>query len=291
MATRSKKKRRAEAESGQSGGAYGRIIAQIFAKHRPGGETEFEFERAEIAELAQSLDVSVPKNLGDVLYSTRYRAGLPDECTRGLPRGKEWIVVPAGPGRYRCVQARCSRIRPRRDMGEIKVPDATPGIVTRYALSDEQATLAKIRYNRLVDTFLGVTAYSLQNHVRTSIVVGQEVEDGKRKDLRSQIELDEVYVGVVKSGAQYVIPVEAKGRMDFIGAVQMWQNARWAEQKHASLGARIVAAQSLSGQIIAMLELDVDGYDVTVLDEKHYRLVPQEEISTQELKGYLSRTP
>jgi len=51
-------------------------------------------------------------------------------------------------------------------MAAIKIPDATPEIVAAYALSDEQALLAKVRYNRLLDIFLGVAAYSLQNHLR-----------------------------------------------------------------------------------------------------------------------------
>jgi len=46
-------------------------------------------------------------------------------------------------------------------MAITKVPDSSPGIVAKYALSDEQALLAKVRYNRLVDIFSGVTCYSL----------------------------------------------------------------------------------------------------------------------------------
>ena len=50
------------------------------------------------------------------------------------------------------------------------------------AMSDEQALLAKVRYNRLIDVFLGLVAYSLQNHLRTTVT-----EMG-------QIEIDEIYV-------------------------------------------------------------------------------------------------
>lgn len=54
-------------------------------------------------------------------------------------------------------------------------------------MSDEQALLAKVRYSRLVDIFLGIAAYSLQNHLRTSVVgIGQ-------------IEMDELYVGIVQA--------------------------------------------------------------------------------------------
>ena len=90
-------------------------------------------------------------------------------------------------------------IQPRTDAAVIKIPDATPEIITANDQGDEQAVLARIRYNRLIDIFLGLTAYSLQNHFRT-FVKGM-----------GQIETDEVYVGVNKQGQQFVIPVQAKG--------------------------------------------------------------------------------
>lgn len=34
----------------------------------------------------------------------------------------------------------------------VKVPDSTPGLIVKYALSDEQALLAKARYNRRLVT-------------------------------------------------------------------------------------------------------------------------------------------
>ena len=69
-------------------------------------------------------------------------------------------------------------------------------------MSDEQALLAKVRYNRLIDVFLGVAAYSLQNHLRTTV-----------SDV-GQLEIDEIYVGVDRQGRQYVMPVQAKGGSD-----------------------------------------------------------------------------
>jgi len=70
----------------------------------------------------------------------------------------------------------------------IKIPDATPEIVSAHAMSDEQALLAKIRYNRLIDVFPGVSAYSLQNHLRTTV------------EHIGQIEVDEIYVAVDSAG-------------------------------------------------------------------------------------------
>ena len=110
-----------------------------------------------------------------------------------------------------------TRIKPREDLITISIPDATPELIRVYALDDEQALLAIVRYNRLIDTFLGLTTYSLQNHLRTTV---------KRI---GPIEIDELYIGLDKHGCHYVIPVQAKGGKDQIGIVQTTQDIRWVE--------------------------------------------------------------
>lgn len=60
-------------------------------------------------------------------------------------------------------------IEPDTMLATIKIPDGTPSIVKKYSASDEQALLTIVRYNRLIDTFLGITCYSLQNHLRTTV--------------------------------------------------------------------------------------------------------------------------
>lgn len=67
---------------------------------------------------------------------------------------------PAGQAEYRFRLSRKNRILPREDLVVIKILDATPEIIAAYAKSDEQSLLAKLRYNRLVDVFLGLTIYS-----------------------------------------------------------------------------------------------------------------------------------
>ena len=58
-----------------------------------------------------------------------------------------------------------NRILPRKELLTTNIPDATPELIRAYALDDEQALLAIVRYNRLVDTFVGLTTYSLPNHL------------------------------------------------------------------------------------------------------------------------------
>ena len=149
--------------------AYGRLLSAVFEKHYRKGRNEFTFERKELAELAEKLGVKLPKTLGDILYSFRYRRRVPERIAATARAGYEWIIEGAGKGRYAMRLVRCQYVIPRPDLIAIKIPDATPEIVSMYAQSDEQALLAKVRYNRLVDVFLGVTTYSLQNHLRTTV--------------------------------------------------------------------------------------------------------------------------
>jgi hypothetical protein len=157
-----------------------------------------------------------------------------------------------------------------------KVPDATPEIITRYAFTDEQALLAKIRYNRLIDIFLGVTAYSLQNHLRTNI------------SNYGQIEIDELYVGVDARAAQYVVPVQAKGGKDVLGVIQTIQDTVFcqAESRYANSIPRPVSAQFMENDVIALFELNFDGNDVSIVQERHYRLTESADISDTELAAY-----
>jgi hypothetical protein len=160
---------------------------------------EVPFERKEIEKYAAELKIELPKNLGDLVYSFRYRALLPSSIASLAGQDEVWIIRPAGRSKYSLVLVKDAPIVPNARMAVTKIPDATPGVVAKYAFNDEQALLAKVRYNRLVDIFGGVTCYSLQNHLRTTAPnIGQ-------------VEIDEIYIGVDKKGAHYVFPVQAKG--------------------------------------------------------------------------------
>lgn len=148
---------------------YQSLISRIFFdRYRP-GESSFQFEREDLERAARDIGIDLPKNLGDVIYSVRFRTPLPDEILSTQPLGMEWVIGGAGRAAYRFKLVRINRILPRSDLVTISIPDATPELIRGYALDDEQALLAIVRYNRLIDTFLGLTTYSLQNHLRTTV--------------------------------------------------------------------------------------------------------------------------
>ncbi len=181
---------------------YSKIIERVFISQYKGGAAEVSFEREDIVRIARELNIKLPKNLGDVIYSFRYRTPLPESVRAKAPKGKEWIIRPAGASKYRFVAGSRATIAPSKMMAETKVPDSTPGVIAMYALTDEQALLAKLPYIRLIDIFTCVACYSLQSHLRTTV-----------RQL-GQVETDTIYIGLDKRGAHYVFPVQAKGGND-----------------------------------------------------------------------------
>jgi hypothetical protein len=258
---------------------YVQIIEAVFQRYWKKGKTEFTFERDELQAVCTELKIEVPKNLGDVIYTFRYRKPLPKSILATQPADRGWLILGDGDARYRFRLNKLTHIRPTNGLLVRKIPDATPEIIVRYALTDEQALLAKVRYNRLIDVFLGIAASSLQNHLRTKI------------PNYGQIEIDELYVGIDSRGAQYIVPVQAKGGTDVLGAIQTIQDITFcqSEKKYRDCIARAVSAQFLSNDTIALFETTFDGDEVSIVCERHYKLTESEAIGAADLKVY--RTP
>ncbi len=256
---------------------YSAIIEKIFHSRFKAGARVLDFEREEFATIAKKLRIDLPKNLGDLVYSFRYRAILPETIQSKAGKGETWIIRPAGRGKYRFVLVPNVPLSPNPSMTATKVPDSTPGVVAKYALNDEQALLAMVRYNRLVDIFLGIACYSLQNHFRTTV-----------PDM-GQVETDELYVGIDKKGSHYIVPVQAKGGTDKLSIVQIEQDFAICSHKFPSLICRPVAAQFMKGKIIALFEFEEGDSGVGIASEKHYKLVSPEEVTDADLEAYRAR--
>lgn len=253
---------------------YSAIIEKLFLMKFHAGIREVEFERAEIENVARQLKIKLPKNLGDLIYSFRYRTALPERIRSKAASGQAWIIRPAGKSRYRFALVSDRPLIPNASLIITKVPNSTPGVIVKYALSDEQALLARVRYNRLVDIFTGVVCYSLQNHLRTTVRA------------MGQVETDEIYVGVDKRGAQYVLPIQAKGGKDKLSVVQIEQDIALCAEKFPALICRAIGTQFMSDDVIALFEFENAPQGISVVSEKHYKLVPPDEVTEADLEAY-----
>ena len=262
---------------------YAALIEHIFHARFDDQTNIVNFNREELVSAAEMLQIKLPKNLGDVIYSFRYRAALPVSITAAAPPGYVWVIRPAGQGKYTMVTIPDLPITPTIDLEITKIADSTPGVVAKYSLNDEQALLARVRYNRLVDIFTGVVCYSLQNHLRTTVP-----EMG-------QVETDEIYIGVDRFGAHYVFPVQAKGGTDRLNIVQIEQDLALCAAKFPGLNCTALAAQFMpdsgDGAVIALFGFqNREGGAKRVL-ERHYRLVPAEAITKTDLFNYSQTVP
>jgi hypothetical protein len=258
---------------------YDEIIAHIFHNNYTKGSRRVRFNRDELAKASEALKFERIKNLGDIPYTFRFRRNLPESITSTAPEGSEWIIIGSGVGLYEFRLASPAKIVPTNNRQKIKIPDATPEIVKKYAPgTDEQALLAKVRYNRLIDIFSGLTCYSIQNHLRTTV------------ENIGQIEIDEIYVGVSKKGAHYVIPCQAKSPGDKFGIVQVMQDIEFCKQRYPNALCKPIALQFLSEIDLAILELVVEDDDnvfrLSVVDEKHYQLTNKDGISDLDIVSY-----
>lgn len=254
---------------------YELLLRGVFEQHYKVGDEHVAWEREALNDAADALGVNRVKNLGDLVYTYRFRRDMPEAINATAPVGKEWIIRGAGIGRYRFdLIPEQVPIVPNPALAVTKIPDATPEIIASSALSDEQALLAKVRYNRLVDIFLGVASYSLQNHLRTTT---REI---------GQVEVDEIYVAVDRHGRQFILPVQAKTGSDRLGITQTEQDMAACAEKWPSMTCRNISVQFAGDGLIALFELTVQDDRVVIRREAHYKLVSANEITAGDLQSY-----
>jgi len=256
------------------GNRYSQLIEDIFFQKYNEGDNRVNFQRVDLEKSAKKLGIKLPKNLGDVIYSFKFRAPLPGSITKKASYNKEWVIKNVGRAQYAFIQVTEARILPDKMMLATKIPDATPSIAEKYAFDDEQALLTKLRYNRLLDIFTGAACYSLQNHFRTTVPgIGQ-------------VETDEIYVGIDKQGRQFVFPVQAKGGSDEIAVVQIEQDIRLCEHKYPELICRAIAAKFIDSNKISIFEFIMKNDEVKKVTERLYELVLSTDITDEELAQY-----
>jgi len=256
---------------------YEEIIAWVFHKNFRPGEVNVRFTREQLVDAHDALGFPRTKNIGDIPYSFRFRRELPRSITETAPEDAEWIIAGSGIAEYQFRLALPGKITPTLHYYPIRIPDATPEIVRQYAPgTDEQALLARVRYNRLIDLFTGLTCYSIQNHLRTTVV-----------DI-GQVEVDEIYIGLNKRGTHFVLPCQAKSRGDKFGIVQVMQDMALCSARYPNAICRSIAIQFTSVNNVALLELAVrDDHGIlklNIVDEKQYELAPRADMSDLDLK-------
>lgn len=183
----------------------------------------------------------------------------------------EWIIRSKGAAKYsfQLLQGG-GRVAVSPELEEIEIPHAIPELVERYVPQDEQGSLTKARYNRLIDVFTRLTAFHLQSHIRTQIpAIGQ-------------VEIDDLYVALDREGNEYVIPVEAKGLTGHVNVQQIQKSILYAKLKFPKMICKPVALQEIAGGGFALFEFkpEADLKKIKVVAQKKYILIKDESATT-----------
>ena len=239
---------------------YDQIIAELFNRLYKHGETQLAFTKRDIEKVIADLDLEI-RNVPDIAYTYRTgRSPLPVEI---LKHG-HWAIDGAGKGKYVFVKlTRSPYFDLPGDLENVPIPDSTPQVVLRYQSNDEQAMLARVRYNRLVDTFVSLTAYQLQGHFRTTV-----------QNL-GQVEIDDLYLGVDEDGHWYALPIEAKVGDERLGIAQIRALTLFAKEQFPDLKVRPLGIKLLSDGTLLFIEFNSQtGFDtIAVRRYKRYELV------------------
>jgi hypothetical protein len=105
-----------------------------------------------------------------------------------------------------------------------------------------------------------------------------------------QVETDELYLGLDNRGVHYIIPMQAKGGNDKLIIVQIEQDIALCATKFPALVCQAIGAQFAGNGLIALFAFEETPDGVRIGREAHYRLVPPDQISPDELKAYQRRT-
>ena len=241
---------------------YDQVIAKLFDEIYKPELSELSFDKDTISRICDNLGLFI-RNIPDVIYTYRYRSQLPEAI---LQKGN-WIIEGRGKGKYAFVKlSRDPYIQLPIDLEAVSIPDATPDMVLKHSGNDEQSMLARVRYNRIVDIFLGITTFHLQGHFRTFIT-----EMG-------QVEVDDLYVGIDGDGREYVIPVGAKGRgrRERAGISHVADLIRFGKQNYPELELRPLILKGWDdGSIFILLFNTADNLEeIQVVSCKRYMLIP-----------------
>jgi len=244
-------------------GKYKKLLLYLFEDGYTEGAAEFDFGIDLVRQADRDLGLNIA-NIPDAIYSLRFRmSNLPDRLNETAKEGYEWTIETTSGG-YKFIQKKINRISPDMSLSVIEIPSSTPGLIAEQSFSDEQALLTVLRYNDLIGLFCGVSAKTVQNHLRTQFN-------------NRQIEIDELYFGIDKQGAKSIHPVQAKGGSDKLSIVQIEQDYDWCSLSFPSHRCRPIAAQFLADGVICMYEFSIDQSEcderhVSVKQEIHYRL-------------------
>ena len=110
----------------------------------------------------------------------------------------------------------------------------------------------------MVDTFVGLTAYQLQGHFRTTV------------QGLGQVEIDDLYLGVDEDGNWAAIPIEGKVGDERLGIIQIRALSLFAKDQFPGLRVRPLGIKLLNDRSLLFVEFN-DQTDFDTIAARRYK--------------------
>jgi len=198
---------------------YDQIIIELFTRLYNQDAVRLDFNRDDMENVIRDLGFRI-RNIPDIKYTYDSRRPFPQEI---LNTG-HWAIVGRGKSQYSFVKIDQPNLICQPDHIHFVDPrfkfleDRTPPLVQTVLGDDEQATMTRLHYSRVIADFLKMkNIWKVQGHERTTVSTGQ-------------VEIDEVYVAQ-KGDEKFVIPISAKGKSDCLSYTQALNLNLYAKEK------------------------------------------------------------
>ena len=180
--------------------------------------TPISFERTDILEICAKEFGKAPKNLGDIIYSLRYRLDYLSTYDYLLEKDYTWTLLSTGIGKYELSPLKKLRIPSLESEDIIYIKDNTPKHIHELRPLNDQSLLMKIIQNDILNEFLQDDLVFLQAHHKVNL------------QNWGQAEID----GILASNySPHLYLVEVKGYTEVIAWPQMIQLKMYAQQNHS----------------------------------------------------------
>ena len=238
------------------------LVEQLFHQGYREGVQRIPFYTKDLGALSQPLGGASIEEIESILEGFENKSNrLPASIRRTQPAGAKWFVCKITEETFEFRLLPIIDTTPRSGLGTTDILDATPNIVTDNIVSTRHLLSVTIRYNRLVDSFLGIDTHLFKSYSGTST---EDTSDPK---------IDDLYLGTDEAGKDYAVPVLVETANQKIHRQQIDSSFALCRKILPNLACVAVVARFFGNSNIALLKFKQQDGTAVISEERHYRLM------------------
>ena len=155
-------------------------------------------------------------------------------------------------------------------MAPVGILDNTPTVVGQLARDERELLLARLRFNRLLDNFLGISTFPVHLLFDSPFYdsIGPEVE--------------ELHFGIAPFGDKCMVIVLSE-RWNGSPAISKLRASSEVPFKYShNMRVHFILAHQTGGNCLALIELDLSSQRSKVKAEKHYEFIKPDELNAHD---------